>query len=50
MFSDEMWAVVEPVLPPRQGNGRPFNDHRQMIEGICWRSKASVLVAGILAM
>lgn len=37
MFSDEMWAVVEPLLPPRQGNGRPFNDHRKTIEGICWR-------------
>ncbi|MDR2566097.1 MAG: transposase, partial [Bifidobacteriaceae bacterium] len=36
-FTDEMWERVEPVLPPRQGSGRPFNDHRTAVEGICWR-------------
>lgn len=37
-FSDEMWARVEPLLPlsgPK--GGRPWNDHRSMLEGICWR-------------
>ncbi len=36
-FTDQMWACVEPLLPPRQGRGRPFNDHRRTVEGICWR-------------
>jgi transposase len=36
-FTDEMWERVEPLLPPRQGNGRPWNDHRKTVEGICWR-------------
>jgi transposase len=36
--SDEFWAVVEPLLPvPRAKAGRPWADHRQMLEGICWR-------------
>ena len=37
-FSDEMWARIEPVMP-RTGSrgGRPWNDHRVTVEGICWR-------------
>ena len=37
-FSDEMWARVE-ALMPRAGprGGRPWNDHRLTVEGICWR-------------
>ena len=36
--SDEFWAVVEPLLPSSQGRrGRPWADHRQVLEGICWR-------------
>ncbi len=37
-ISDEFWAVVEPLLPTSQGRrGRPWADHRVMLEGICWR-------------
>jgi transposase len=32
-----MWEKAEPLLPPRQGNGRPWNDHRLTVEGICCR-------------
>ncbi|MGL5867316.1 MAG: transposase, partial [Dermatophilaceae bacterium] len=36
--SDEFWAVVEPLLPSSRGRrGRPWSDHRLMLEGICWR-------------
>jgi transposase len=37
-FSDEMWARIEPLMP-RTGpkGGRPWNDHRVTVEGICWR-------------
>jgi transposase len=38
VFSDEFWAVVEPVLPSSSGRrGRPWNDHRRVLEGIAWR-------------
>lgn len=37
-LSDEFWAIVEPLLPSSQGRrGRPWADHRQVMEGICWR-------------
>ena len=38
VFSDELWALIEPVLP-RAGEraGRPWNDHRRTLEGIVWR-------------
>jgi transposase len=38
VFSDDFWAVVEPVLPSSSGRrGRPWNDHRRTLEGIAWR-------------
>ncbi|GAA1673245.1 IS5 family transposase [Fodinicola feengrottensis] len=37
-ISDELWAVIEPVMPMRGGRrGRPWNDHRLTLEGIVWR-------------
>lgn len=36
--SDEFWAIVEPLMPePTGGAGRPWADHRTVLEGICWR-------------
>ena len=36
--SDEVWTVLEPVLRTGGGlRGRPWNDHRLTLEGICWR-------------
>jgi putative transposase len=38
VISDELWAVVEPVMPNSAGRrGRPWNDHRRTLEGIVWR-------------
>ena len=38
VFSDEVWAVVEPLLPSSKGRaGRPWTDHRRALEGIAWR-------------
>ncbi len=35
---DDLWAVLETVLPPARGRvGRPWNDHRSTLEGIIWR-------------
>ena len=38
VFSDELWAVIGPVLPCGDGRrGRPWKDHRRALEGIAWR-------------
>jgi putative transposase len=38
VISDGLWAVIEPVLPRSAGRrGRPWNDHRRMLEAIAWR-------------
>jgi transposase len=37
VISDELWAVIEPLLPAERRPGRPWRDHRQVLEGICWR-------------
>lgn len=37
VVSDEFWAVVGPLLPAGGGRGRPWADHRTVLEGICWR-------------
>jgi transposase len=38
VFSDEVWAVVEPVLPSDQGRrGKRWSEHRRVLEGIVWR-------------
>ena len=38
VVSDDLWAVLETVIPADAGRrGRPWNDHRLTLEGICWR-------------
>ena len=38
VVSDELWAVLETVLPADAGRpGRPWNNHRKTMEGIAWR-------------
>ena len=38
VISDDLWAVIEPVLPTNQRRrGRPWNDHRRTLEAIAWR-------------
>ena len=38
VVSDELWAVLESVLPADAGRpGRPWNNHRKTLEGIAWR-------------
>jgi transposase len=37
------WARIEPMLPSSDGQrGRPFRDHRQVIEGIVYRLRTGV--------
>ena len=42
MLADEVWARIEPLLPAQYGKGRPFRDHRQVIEGIVFRYRAGL--------
>ena len=38
VISDELWALVESVMPSDVGKrGRRFGDHRLILEGIAWR-------------
>jgi putative transposase len=38
VFSDEVWAVVEPVLPSDRGRrGKRWSEHRRVLEAIAWR-------------
>jgi len=36
-ISDEVWAVIVPLLPTTAGRSRPWLDHRMVVEGIVWR-------------
>ena len=43
VLDDEMWARIEPLLPPVKGTrGRPMRDHRQLIEGAIHRYRTGV--------
>ena len=36
-LTDSEWARLEPLLPTSDGRqGRPYNDHRQVLNGILW--------------
>ncbi len=38
VISDEVWAVIQPVLPSDAGRrGKRWSDHRRVLEGIVWR-------------
>ena len=36
-LTDAAWAVIEPLLPRNGGRGKPWADHRRVINGILWR-------------
>ena len=39
-LTDGQWAVLEPLLPPDCGPGRPLKwSNRQLIDGIRWRTR-----------
>jgi transposase len=43
LISDAGWARIEPLLPSSDGQrGRPFRDHRQVIEGIAFRLRTGL--------
>ena len=43
LLSDVQWARIEPLMPSSEGQrGRPFRDHRQVVEGIIYRLRTGV--------
>lgn len=43
VLSDAQWARIEPLMPSSDGQrGRPFRDHRQVVEGIVYRLRTGV--------
>jgi transposase len=36
-LTEKAWARIEPLLPPVQGAGRRWRDHRQVINAILWK-------------
>ncbi len=41
-LTDEEWALLEPLLPLGGGPGRPWADHRTVVNGILHRVRAGV--------
>ena len=37
VISDDLWTLIEPVMPCAAGRRGPWNDHRRTMEGIIWR-------------
>ena len=36
-LTDAAWTQIEPLLPRADGCGRPWRDHRQVVNGVLWR-------------
>ena len=36
-LTDSAWTVIEPLLPRNGGRGKPWADHRRVIDGILWK-------------
>jgi hypothetical protein len=35
-LTDGEWEVVEPLIPQKPPAGRPYHDHRRVLDGILW--------------
>jgi len=43
LLSDAQWARIEPLMPSSDGSrGRPFRDHREVVEGIIYRFRTGI--------
>ncbi|MEU0404139.1 IS5 family transposase, partial [Streptomyces sp. NPDC006197] len=41
-LTDATWERIEPLLPRADGRGRPWRDHRQVVNGVLWRLRTGV--------
>jgi transposase len=43
VLTDGQWARIEPLMPSSNGQrGRPFREHRQVVEGIVYRLRTGI--------
>lgn len=43
VLTDDQWGRIEPLMPSSHGQrGRPFRDHRQVLEGIIYRLRTGI--------
>jgi transposase len=35
-IADEQWELIADLFPPEQGNGRPWRNHRSMVNAMLW--------------
>ena len=43
VLTDAQWARIEPLMPSSDGQrGRPFRDHREVVEGIIYRYRCGI--------
>ncbi len=42
VLTDELWARIEPLLPPLRTRGRSMRDHRLLVEGAIYRYRTGV--------
>nr|WP_256098593.1 IS5 family transposase [Streptomyces agglomeratus] len=41
-LNDAAWERIEPLLPQVDGRGRPWRDHRQVVNGVLWRLRTGL--------
>ena len=41
-LSDVEWALLDPLLPAQRTGGRPFRDHRTVLNGILFRVRTGI--------
>ena len=39
-ISDDVWSVMEPLMPTVTGRSRPWTDHRLAVEGMAWKYRS----------
>jgi transposase len=42
-LSDTAWAAIALLLPPDGRRGRPWADHRKVVNGILWKLRTGAL-------
>ena len=43
VLTDDQWEQIAPLMPSSDGQrGRPFRDHRQVVEGIIYRLRTGI--------
>jgi hypothetical protein len=35
-LGDDVWPALRALLPPQRGRGRPYQEHRRVVEGLLW--------------